>query len=188
MASFPKDRFDEFPEDLKRVGAHRGPSKKGRGWIALAWALLATVVLVFGGLFTVSRLLGVDLGIPLFATPATPTPTPTPTPTMDPVTDPTAIDPARAIKINVLNGTTTPGLQTTVHDQLVGGGWPMGSALAASASDIEKTLVYYSDPANEDIARGLVLALGLGDIRLVAPDTFPGAVTVVLGADAVPAG
>jgi hypothetical protein len=183
--AYPKDRFDDMPDDLKRVGAHRGPKRKGRGWIALAWALLATVVLVFGGLFTISRLFDIDLGLPIFASPATPTPTPTPTPTMDPILDPLAPDfAARGIKVIVLNGTATPGLQSTTAADLTAKGWVIASAVPAAAKDVEKTFVYYSDPVNEDAARGLVVALGLGDIRLVSPETFPGApVTIVIGAD-----
>ena len=173
MAKFPEDRFDRLPDDLKRIGAHRGPRRKGGGWIGFAWALLATGVLVFGGLFGVSRFLGVDLGISLFATP------PPPTPTIDQV--------ARGIKIDVLNGSTTPGLQNTVGDTLASLGWNTGGRLPASRTDIETTFVYYGDPLNEDVARGLVLAIGLGEIRLVDPTTFPGAsLTIVLGADAGP--
>ena len=188
MAKFVEDRFDRLPDDLKRIGAHRGPRRKGRGWIGFAWAVLATGILVFGGLFGVSRFLGVDLGISLFATPPTATPTPTPTPTVPAVTDPATIDQAaRGIKIDVLNGTTTPGLQSTVGDSLAALGWNIGGRLPASTSDIETTFVYYGDPLNEDVARGLVLAIGLGEIRLVDPTTFPGAsLTIVLGADAGP--
>jgi hypothetical protein len=54
MASYPKDRFDDLPEDLVRVGAHRAPRKKGGGWIGFAWAALATLVLTVGGLFVLS--------------------------------------------------------------------------------------------------------------------------------------
>jgi hypothetical protein len=56
MATFPRDQFDAIPDDLTRVGAHRAPAKKGRGWLAFLWAVLATVALVAGGLFTLSRL------------------------------------------------------------------------------------------------------------------------------------
>ena len=45
MANFPTDQFDELPDNVDRVGAHRGPKVKGRGWIFLGWAVLATVVL-----------------------------------------------------------------------------------------------------------------------------------------------
>jgi hypothetical protein len=186
MPSYPKDRFDELPEDLKRVGAHRSPRKRGRGWIAFAWAALATGVLVFAGLFGLSKFLGVDIGLPIFqaGTSSTPTPTPTPTPTAEPVLDPTGIAPDRNIKIAVLNGTTAAGLQNVAGDALAGAGWPIDSRSRASEQDIEKTTVYYSDPLNEDVARGLVVAMSVGQIRLVPADTYPGtAITIVLGAD-----
>lgn len=184
MASFPKDRFDELPKDLERVGAHRGPKRRGRGWIAFAWALLATGVLMFAGLFGVSRFLGIDVGIPLFEAPASPTPTPTPTPTMEPVTDPSTIDPA-VVKITILNATGTAGVQNTVGDQLAASGWPVTSRINA-AEPIQNTFIYFSDPANEGIARGIAVALGLGEVRLVPADTFPGQPIVVsLGTDYV---
>lgn len=192
MASYPKDRFDQLPEDLQRIGAHRAPPKKGRGWIGFAWAVLATGALVFGGLFAIGRVLGIDMGISIFAPLATPTPTPTPTPTMEPILDPTTIDQvARGIKIDVLNGTPTVDLENTAGAQLAALGWRIGTMTAASDKTQERTFVYYSDPLNEDVARGLVVAMGIGDIRLVSPDTFPGAsLTIVLGSDypgAVPA-
>jgi len=185
MASYPKDRFDQLPDDLKRIGAHRGPKKGGGGWVVLAWCLLATGILVFGGLYGVSKYLGVDLGIPIFAVPATPTPTPTPTPTMDPILDPLAPEVvARQITVTVLNGTTTSGLQTTVGTSLGTVGWVVNGMAKASTDDIEETTVYYSDPLNEDAARGVVVSLGIGKIRLVPVETFPGAtLTVVLGSD-----
>lgn len=184
MANFPKDRFDDLPEDLTRVGAHRGPSKKGRGWIGFAWAVLATGVLVFGGLFGISRVLDIDLGLPFIPVEVTPTPTPTPTPTADPITDPSTIDPARLITITVLNGTPTAGLETSVGGALAAAGWPVGTMATTSTQDIEETFVYYTTPADEDVARGVSVALGVGGIRLVEPGSISSApITVVLGAD-----
>jgi hypothetical protein len=184
MASYPKDQFDKLPEDLRRIGAHRAPKKGGRGWIGFAWAVLATGVLVFGGLFALSEFLGVDIGLPIFAAEETPTPTPTPTPTAEPVADPTTIDPARAITVTILNGTPTVGLEGTVAASLTAAAWPIKSAGLASEKDIDETFVYYSDPLNEDVARGLAIALGVGKIRLISPDIFPATpITIVLGTD-----
>jgi len=183
MAAAEQDRFDRVKDQPGRVGAHRGAKRRGRGWIAFAWAALATGALVFGGLFVLSRWLDVDFGLPVFAQPtATPTPVET---TADPViTDPTTIDPARAITIVVLNGTPVAGLQTTVGDDLAAAGWPITSRATASDRAIDDTIVYYSNPADADIARGLVAALGVGEIREVAEGTFPGAkLTIVLGGD-----
>ncbi|MGV8852700.1 MAG: LytR C-terminal domain-containing protein [Rhodoglobus sp.] len=189
MASYPKDRYDELPDDVERVGAHRGPKRRGRGWIGFAWALLATGILVFGGLFALSQYLGDDLGIPLFASPEEPVSTPDPVEPIAPVTDPATIDPARALTIDVLNGSAESGLQTTVFDELTTAGWPMGSATPASERDIEDTYIYYSNPADEDVASGLVNALGIGEIRLVEADVFPAAqLTIVLGSDYLSSG
>ncbi|EAR24901.1 hypothetical protein A20C1_06456 [marine actinobacterium PHSC20C1] len=184
MASYPKDRYDELPDDVERVGAHRGPKRRGRGWIGFAWALLATGILVFGGLFALSQYLGDDLGIPFFASPEEPVSTPKPTEAVEPLTDPATIDPARALVIDLLNGTSENGLQATVADELRTAGWPMGSATPASARDIEDTFIYYSNPGDEDVASGLVSTLGVGEIRLVEADVFPAAhITIVLGSD-----
>lgn len=183
MASFPKDQFDTMPEDLARVGAHRAPPRKGRGWVAFAWAALATGVLIFGGLFSISAILGIDLGLPFLTAASTPTPTPTPTPTMDPIA-PSKLDPARGIKITILNGTAQAGLQNTVSTELTTDGWVVDTATQASQNNVDYTTVYYSDPKNEDVARGVVVSLGVGTIQLVPADTFPGApITVVLGGD-----
>lgn len=183
MASYPKDQFDELPRDLERIGAHRGPKRRGRGWIAFAWAALATLVLIVAGLFGLNRFMGIDVGLPIFDEAPIATPTPTPTPTMDPVTDPATIDPARGIKITILNATGTSGVQTTVGDQLAAAGWPVTSRIAAAAP-VDDTFIYYSDAANEDVARGVALALGIGEIRLVSPETFPGQpIVVAVGVD-----
>ena len=188
MASYPKDRFDQLPEDLARVGAHRSPSRRGRGWVVFAWAALATGILVFGGLFGISRFLDIDLGLGLVAgEEETSTPTPTPTPTMDAVTDPSTIDPARAFTITVLNGSPIVGAQNAIGDQLAGAGWPIGTRSNANEDTVETTHVYYRDAADEGIARGLVAALGFGEVELVAPEAFPGApITIVVGADYQP--
>lgn len=184
MASYPKDQFDVAPDDLRRVGAHRVPAKKGGGWIIFAWALLATGVLVVGGLFGLSKYLGIDLGLSFLTADATPTPTLTPTPTAHPLTDPSKLPPTRGIKITVLNGTAIVGLQDGVAASLTAQGWPVDTATQASQKDVQETTVYYADVANEDVARGVVLAIGKGRIRLVSAGTFPGApITVVIGRD-----
>ena len=183
MAAFPKDQFDDLPRDSARVGAHRGTRRRGRGWIAFAWAALATGVLVVGGLWGMERFFGIDNGITIFATPAPPTPTPTPVPTAEPITDPSIIDPALGLRISVLNASGTGGVQNTVGDQLGALGWPIGSRVNAAEVE-ERTMVYYNDPTLEGYARGLVVALGIGDVQLVDPATFPGQPLVVaVGSD-----
>lgn len=176
MASFPKDRFDDLPQDLQRVGAHRSVPKGGRGWIAFAWAALASGVLVLAGLFGIAYIGNVDLG--LFPPRSTPTPTPTPTPTAEPITDPATIAAERGITITILNGTADPAIEADAVAKLTG--WPVGAVTTASTTDIETTTVYYSDAANEDVARGVVLALGYGEIRLIDAAQMPSSAPIVL--------
>jgi hypothetical protein len=184
MAKFPEDPFDDFPEDLARVGAHRAPKKRGGGWVGFAWAALATGVLVVGGLYGVSQVNeDISFEIPGLAQEETvETPTPTPTPTMNPILDPADIDKTRKITITVLNGTPVVGLQNTAGAALVDAGWPVVTKAKASTTDIEETFIYYSNPLDEDVARGLAVALGIGEVR--ESTAFIGApVTIVLGAD-----
>ena len=193
MATKSTDRFDSVPDDLLRTGAHRAAPKRGRRWIAFAWAALATGVLVAAGLFGLAVIRG-TIELP-FATPsaiATPTPTATPKPTTTPPpTVKAKINPA--LSIAILNGTKTKGLATAAGNDLVKQGWAgasekIGSRTNAASSDITKTLIYYADAANEGAARAMVLSLKIGEIRLSA--AYPGSpITVVLGSDYVrPAG
>lgn len=183
MANFPPDRFDDVPADLQRVGAHRAPKKRGRGWIGFAWAVLATVVLTGAGLVGLAAIdSSINFDLPFFAGEEK-TETPTPTPTAEPTLDP-------AVPLTILNGTPTVGLATQVGDALVAQGWSgaaegVGSRANASTNDIEETTVYYNDPTLEGAARGIVLALGVGDIRLSSD--FPGSqIAVVIGLDYKP--
>jgi hypothetical protein len=180
MATYQKDRFDSVPDDLLRTGAHRGPAKRGRGWIAFAWAALATALLVVIGLLGLAAVNGKLSSLPFFAAAASPTPTATLTHTASPLLNGT-------IPITVLNGTPASGLANQVGDNLVAQGWGgaalgIGSRSNASTADIKQTVVYYSDPANEGAARALVLSLKVGKIQL--SDVYPQSpITVVIGSD-----
>ncbi|WP_353987411.1 LytR C-terminal domain-containing protein [Ruicaihuangia caeni] len=183
MTQFPRDRFDDLPR-VARVGAHRAQPRRGRGWVTFAWWVLAVIALTLAGLFALSRLSDqVSFEFPVIGqtqAPAEPTPT---EPEVQPVTDPSTLGPD--VSITVLNGTGTTGLAGAVGDRLTAEGWPIGSRTNAAQTDVETTTVYYGTPADEALARGLVLALGFGDVA--QSDAFPGAtVTIVLGADSVP--
>ena len=177
MAKAPTDQFDDLPTDLKRVGAHRAPPRAGRGWVTFAWAALVTGLLVVAGSFG----LNVLRGLSFLGEAPTSSATPSAEITADPVLDPTTIDPARAISITILNGTTTIDLENAAATALTG--WPVGAQLVATNRDEPTTIVYYGDPANEDVARGLVIALGVGEIRESTAYAAP--ITIVLGADYV---
>jgi len=185
MATYPKDQFDDLPEDLARVGAHRGPVKRGGGWITFAWAALATGLLVVGGLYAVS-LTNTDLNI--FPQPeAAPVASATPTviPTAEPLTDPEVIRTLkkdRGITTTIINATATPNLEKKARTALKADKWPVTAVASADATDITQTIIYYREVADEDVARGMLLTLGVGDV--VQSTAYEGApITIVLGSD-----
>lgn len=179
MATFPKDRFDEVPDDLLRRGAHRAPHKRTRGWIGLLWAVIATVLLIALGLTVLSLITNRE------EEPPAPTPSVSTAPTASPKLDPN-------VPLTILNGTPVPELANQVGDKLVKEGWKgavegVGSRLSASSRDVKKTVVFYSDPANESAARALIASLGTGQVRL--SNDYPASpITILLGADYRPEG
>jgi hypothetical protein len=185
MADYPRDRFDDVPEDLQRVGAHRAAGRRGRGWLVFGWALAATLALVAAGVIALT-VIGQDIAFEGTVSPSSRTATPTPTAdaTPEPVVD-------AGILVTVLNGTNTTGLAAQVGERLADEGWNVGSRANASTRDVETTTVYYWDPANEAAALGAARSLGSADVRLsqnFAPEEGedPAGVarlTVVVGAD-----
>lgn len=175
MAKLPTDQFDDIPADLARVGAHRAPPRPGRGWITFAWAALFTGIFVALGMFGANALRGLSF----IGAPPPVTSVPTEEPTAEPLLDPATLDPERGISITVLNGTPTVDLEKTAGTALAG--WPVGATLIASNRTEETTVIYYSDPANEDVARGVAIALGVGEVRESTAYAAP--ITIVLGAD-----
>ncbi len=175
---YPRDRFDDMPDGLQRVGAHRAPRPKGRAWIAVAWAALTVVVLVGAGIFGLSLVSGSISfhGAPNSAA-GTSTPTSTPTPTIVPTVDP-------SLSVNVLNGTTTAGLGTKVKGVLTTAGWKVGAVANADQQNITKTVVYYSDPKNQAAALGVAGSLPGATIEASQAFADTGAdLTVVVGSD-----
>jgi hypothetical protein len=184
MPSFPRDQFDELPAATARVGAHRAAETRP-GWVRFAWAALATGVLVVIGLVVLSiadpsfRLLPVGEDSQQAG----------PAQTDDgvvPVTDPGAVDPALELSILVLNGTDVADLQTAAGAQLTSVGWPVDSVANASESSEQTTVVYYTEPAFEGVALGLVEQLGVGEVRESQAFAGGSPVTIVLGTDYSP--
>lgn len=175
---YPRDRFDDIPDGLQRVGAHRAPRPKGRGWIAVGWAALAVVVLVGAGIFGLSLVSGsISFHGSPNTTSGTPTPTPTPTPTIVPTVDP-------SLSVNVLNGTTTEGLGGKVRDVLTAAGWKVGAIANADQQTLTQTIVYYSDPKNQAAALGAAQSLPGATVQESQAFADTGAdLTVVIGSD-----
>ena len=175
---YPRDRFDEIPDDLKRVGAHRAPRPRGRAWMAVGWAALATIVLVGAGIFGLSVINGnISFHGPSASASRSQTPMPTPTPTIVPTVNP-------ALQVNVLNGTSTEGLAQTVGDKLKAAGWTVSALANADRNDLATTIVYYGNPANQAAALGVVQSLPGATIQQSNAFDDTGAdITVVIGAN-----
>ena len=179
---FPADRFDQVPDDLERVGAHRAPRPRGYGWIWVAWCAGAVAVIVgIGalGIFAINGTLNVDL--PFERTPsATPTPTSTPTPTVTPMVNP-------ALNLMVLNGTNTAGLAADATTTLKAAGWAKITPANASSTNVKTTTVYYSDDKNKAAALAVSQELAGAPIQQTQDFAASGAdITVVIGADYKP--
>lgn len=195
----PNDRFDSIPHSVDRVGAHRGPGKKGRGWIVLAWAFGATVLLVGAGvavLFVQNDKL--NFALPGAASSQAPTasatPTETPKPTESPAAEPPADTPPPApvptvdpnLSITVLNGTPGTGVAAAVGRTLTSAGWTVGDTGDADSEDVAVTTVYYADASLEGAALGV--AASIPGAKTSLSDAFSGTgadVTVVVGNDYV---
>ena len=185
-----RDRFDAITREPGRVGSHRGPIRRGGGWVGLLVFLVGLAVVTAAGLFVVDRIVrdtsptgqGLDFNFPFlpeFGPSVTPTPTEAPIVTTDP-----AEAVARGVRIMVMNGTPVAGLQNTVADELQAAGWPIGTRATAGDREVLDTVIYYVDPANGDLARGLAQVLGIGEARPIAPNIYPNQdIIIVLGND-----
>ncbi|WIJ44950.1 LytR C-terminal domain-containing protein [Curtobacterium citreum] len=191
---FPRDRFDDVT-DGPRVGAHRGARRRGRGWIAFAWAALATGVLVLIGVLVLALLNG-SYSFPgstsspapsssaSASAPATGEPSGEATPSPSETQAPTAATPAEqgATSVVVLNGTSTTGLAAKGSAALRNAGWQVRSTGDAGTTGTTATIVYYQQESQAAVAEGVAQALGVSAVQQSA--AFPNAdVTVVLGAD-----
>ena len=169
MASMPRDRFDEIPADLARVGAHRAPRARGRGWITFGWAVFATGVLVAAGVYALTTIENrvADTGPTTAATAAV-------KPTIDPKMD-----------VVLLNATSTNGLAASASSALKKAGWSIGSTANASSNSVKTTTVYYTDADQAGAAAGLAQSLGISHTMLSRQFAVPGheRLTVVLGED-----
>ncbi|MFJ3385661.1 MULTISPECIES: LytR C-terminal domain-containing protein [unclassified Curtobacterium] len=191
MTRFPHDRFDDVT-DGPRVGAHRGMHRRGRGWIAFAWAALATGVLVGIGVLVLALLNGSysfsgsdDASASASATSsASSSASPSSTPSSSASSAATAAQPSEqgSTTLVVLNGTSTAGLAAKGTSALTTAGWTVTSSGNAGTTGTTSTIVYYQQESQAAVARGVAAALGVTAVQQSA--AFPNAdVSVVLGAD-----
>ncbi|TDN42568.1 LytR cell envelope-related transcriptional attenuator [Curtobacterium flaccumfaciens] len=186
----PRDRFDDVAVG-PRVGAHRGAQRRGRGWIAFAWAALATGVLVGLGVLALALLNG-SYSFPGSTTSpsasssasATAKPSASSTPSAPASQAPAAGTPADqgSSTLVVLNGTTTTGLAAKGSAALTAAGWKVTSTGDAGTTGSTSTIVYYQQASQAAVAQGIAKSLGVTAVQQSA--AFPNAdISVVLGAD-----
>jgi len=185
----PRDRFDDVA-DGPRVGAHRGAQRRGRGWIAFAWAALATGVLVGLGVLVLALFNNsysftgtTPASSPSASAPASSAPASGSSSAATPAA-PAAATPAQqgTTTVVVLNGTSTTGLAARASAALTTAGWKVASTGDAGTTGSTATIVYYQQAAQASVARGIAKSLGTTAVQQSA--AFPNAdVSVVLGAD-----
>ncbi|MBT2501783.1 LytR C-terminal domain-containing protein [Curtobacterium sp. ISL-83] len=194
---FPRDRFDDVA-DGPRVGAHRGARRRGRGWIAFAWAALATGVLVGIGVLVLALLNGsysFTSTTPSSSASAPASSSASPSRSTGSGSGsgstgggaaqaPAAATPAQqgTTTVVVLNGTTRAGLAAKASGALTTAGWKVASTGDAGTTGATATIVYYQQASQAAVAQGIAKQLGVATVRQSA--AFPNAaVSVVLGAD-----
>lgn len=199
MTRFPHDRFDDVT-DGPRVGAHRGVHRRGRGWIAFAWAALATGVLVGIGVLVLALLNGSysftgggSSSSPSSSASSSVTSSASPSAGgsdagagAGDASSPAAAAPADqgTTTVVVLNGTTTSGLAANASTKLTTAGWKVTSTGDAGTTGSTATIVYYQQASQAALAQGIAKSLGVTAVQQSA--AFPNAdVSVVLGADYV---
>ncbi len=195
--SFLPDRFDDVERDLSYVGTHRRQRSSWSVFAPVGIGLGAVVVLVLAGVWFVDRsddYLTLDSSeVPVITGEAPEDAVPEGPVVLEPevpeeviaVTDPTQID-TEGLTLTVLNGTATQGMAARAVDRLVRVGWPEATATNADSTDIQQSVVAYSEDADKAIALGIAQELDLDADSVVQTTAYPGArVTVVLGVDYV---
>ena len=195
--SFLPDRFDDVERDLAYVGTHRRQRSSWSVFAPVGIGLGAVVVLILAGILFVDRsddYLTLDASEVPVITGETPEEEASDEPVViEPevveevvaVTDPTQID-TEGLTLTVLNGTATQGMAARAVDRLVAIGWPEATATNADSTDIQQSVVAYSEDADKAIALGIAQELDLDADSVVQTTAYPGArVTIVLGADYV---
>lgn len=146
-----KDRFDDLPDDGRRVGAHRAEHPRIRTGRLVLWSAVATVVIVVVG-----------IGGVLWATGRlTPAPAASGAIAVEAVVD-------TSYSVLVLNATGQAGIANAVAEEVVAADWTEDAVSAGEAGtdDFAMTTVYYASPDDEGAARGLAETIGGAEVAL----------------------
>ena len=170
----PRDRFDDVPVDLARVGAHRAPVRR-RGIVTFAWAALATGALVGAGVLGLGAIEGRVSGGATASTTTSSAAAAGPAATVDPDAE-----------VVLLNATSTSGLAARASSAIAGDGWTVTSTANADLQNLKTSTVYYGRAAQLGAAKGLAESLGITRAP-VRSDRFDvqgrARLTAVLGSD-----
>jgi len=183
------DRFDHLPHRVDRVGAHRAPGRRGRGWVAFWWALGATLALIAAGVFGILSLNNqLDITIPGISPSASGAPASDAPASDAPASDAPAAAPtpeatvAPDLGVTVLNGSTSNGVAASAARTLTEAGWTVGTTANADSQDQPTTIVYFADPGIEGAALGVAQSLPGAQILLSNDFSDSGTqLTVVIG-------
>ncbi len=196
MKKYAKDKFDDLPKDLERVGAHRGPKQKGRAWIAFAWCAFATVLLIGVGL-TGKSLIDQNVSFTGAWAPVTVTNTISEAPvttTWEPEISTSAetvdLDQGEVIPVfdgvtpvQVQNASGVDGSGAAVTALLATAGFNMAEPVTAAVIS-EASVVYYTDASLEAAALGLAENIP-GATTALSTDYPVGQLTFVIGSSYV---
>ncbi|MGB3413752.1 MAG: LytR C-terminal domain-containing protein [Microbacteriaceae bacterium] len=177
MAKMVSDSFDESSPEVTRVGAHRGPARRGRGWLKFGIMLASFAVLVGAGQFAISQwgaslVPSFDDAKPQYPEVAKPEYV---IPVVDAVQDP-------KMPVTVLNGTPTSGFASVVGNFLVTKNYHVIARANASSHDLSETVIYYNHLSAEAAARAIASSLGVERVELAT--SYQGSpITVVVGSD-----
>lgn len=153
MVNLQRDRFDDAPRDVARVGAHRAEHPRLNGWIVLLWSFVAALILIGAGTLVSFVLMG------RITFDSAPVQSPTP------AAETGVVD--TSYRVLILNATPEEGLDVQMRDVLIGAGWEGGSVLnsGAASSDYPVTTVIYVSDEDEKAARGIAEVIGGAEVQ-----------------------
>lgn len=151
MATPQRDRFDDIPRDVARVGAHRAEQPRLNRGAVLLGAFVAALILIVAGIF-VSFVL---MGRITFGSEPAPSPTPSETGIID-----------TSYEVLILNATPEEGLDAEIRAVLIDAGWVDSSLLSSgAANDFPATTVIYVNDDDRAAALGIAEVIGGAEVQ-----------------------
>lgn len=201
MSNYPRDEFDDVPENSARHGVHRAtmelPKRSLLPILIVGAAALCVGLLAF---FVLPRLLDTTATEPTTAPaavesssaapattaePSTAEPAPTaaapsavPTPSAIPSAEPTAVV-DRTVPVAIYNATGVPGLAARYAGTVTTNGWAVSASANWAGQPQRSSVIFYQDPTQAANAQALAALLGIPAVVEAAELGLP--LAVVLG-------